>query len=143
MSTDLWLSQLKDNGYRLTDARKAVVEIVAATSHALTPVEVFDRARASSPGLGLVTVYRTLEKLEELGLIQRVHQTHGCQAFIARGNGHEHLLLCTKCGLTVRFSGDELDPLIHSISHKTGFKVEEHWLQLFGLCDKCKKKVKK
>jgi len=143
MSTDLWLSQLKDNGYRLTDARKAVVEIVAATSHALTPVEVFDRARASSPGLGLVTVYRTLEKLEELGLIQRVHQTHGCQAFIARGNGHEHLLLCTKCGLTVRFSGDELDPLIHSISHKTGFKVEEHWLQLFGLCGKCKKREKK
>ena len=93
----------------------------------------------SSPGLGLVTVYRTLEKLEELGLIQRVHQTHGCQAFIASGNGHEHLLLCTKCGLAVRFSGDELDPLIQSISHKTGYKVEEHWLQLFGLCDKCKK----
>lgn len=143
MSADHWLDQLKDNGYRLTEARKAVVETVAATSHALTPVEVFDRARASSPGLGLVTVYRTLEKLEGLGLIQRVHQNHGCQAFIARGNAHEHLLLCTKCGMTVRFSGDELGPLIHSISHKTGYKVEEHWLQLFGLCRKCMEKEKK
>jgi len=93
--------------------------------------------------LGLVTVYRTLEKLEELGLIQRVHQTHGCQAFIASGNGHEHLLICTKCGMTVRFSGDELDPLIQSISYKTGYKVEEHWLQLFGLCLECKKLDKK
>lgn len=140
MSADLWLSQLKDNGYRLTDARKAVVETVAATTQALTPVEVYDQARVSSPGLGLVSVYRTLEKLEDLGLIQRVHQTHGCQAFIASGNGHEHLLLCTKCGMAVRFSGDELDPLIQSISQKTGYKVEEHWLQLFGLCDKCKRK---
>ena len=137
MSADLWLSRLKDNGYRLTDARKTVVETVAATTHALTPLEVYDRARASSPGLGLVTVYRTLEKLEELGLIQRVHQTQGCQAFIASGNGHDHLLLCTKCGMAVRFSGDELDPLIQSISRKTGYKVEEHWLQLFGLCHAC------
>jgi Fur family transcriptional regulator, ferric uptake regulator len=143
MNAELWLAQLKDNGYRLTEARKAVVETVAATQHALSPVEVFDRARTSAPGLGLVTVYRTLEKLEELRLIQRVHQSHGCQAFIACGNGHEHLLLCTKCGATEHFTGDQLDSLIASISKQTGYKVEEHWLQLFGLCKKCRKKGKK
>lgn len=138
MTAELWLTQLKDNGYRLTEARKAVVETVADTRHALTPVEVFDRARAASPGLGLVTVYRTLEKLEELGLIQRVHQTHGCQAFISSGSGHEHLLLCTKCGTAVRFSGDKLEPLISAISRQTGYRVEEHWLQLFGVCKNCR-----
>ncbi|MGA7605419.1 MAG: transcriptional repressor, partial [Anaerolineales bacterium] len=67
-----WLTQLQDNGYRLTGARRAVVEIVAASQRALTPVEVYDAARDQYPALGLVTVYRTLEKLEELGLIQRV-----------------------------------------------------------------------
>jgi Fur family ferric uptake transcriptional regulator len=103
-------------------------------------VEVYDRARAASPRLGLVTVYRTLEKLEELGLIQRVHQTQGCQAFISRGYGHEHLLLCTHCGAAVRFSGDKLDALIASISKQTGYRVEEHWLQLFGLCKDCRQK---
>jgi Fur family ferric uptake transcriptional regulator len=139
MNADLWLSQLQENGYRLTEARKAVVETVAATQHALSPVEVYDRARSSSPKLGLVTVYRTLEKLEQLGLIQRVHQAHGCQAFIACGSGHEHLLLCTKCGAAEHFTGDELGPLITSISKQTGYKVEEHWLQLFGLCKKCRK----
>ena len=143
MDSETCLTRLKENGYRLTDARKAVVETVAATTHALTPVEVFDRARESCPGMGLVTVYRTLEKLEELGLIQRVHQMHGCQAFIASGNGHEHLLLCTNCGSTVHFSGDQLDRLIGSISRQSGYSIKEHWLQLFGLCEKCQRTVKK
>lgn len=143
MDSEICLTRLKENGYRLTEARKAVVETVAATTQALTPVEVYDRARESCPGMGLVTVYRTLEKLEELGLIQRVHQSHGCQAFIASGNGHEHLLLCTNCGSTVHFSGDQLDRLIGSITRQSGYIIKEHWLQLFGLCEKCQRTVKK
>ena len=81
MNAENWLTQLQENGYRLTEARRAVVETVAATDRALTPIQVFDIAREQNPALGLVTVYRTLEKLEELHLIQRVHQPEGCQAF--------------------------------------------------------------
>jgi Fur family ferric uptake transcriptional regulator len=83
MSAETWLTALSENGYRLTSARRAVAEIMAASSRALTPLEVFDSARAAHPELGLVSVYRTLEKLEELHLIQRVHQPGGCQAFIS------------------------------------------------------------
>ena len=138
VTTNSWLTQLQDNGYRLTEARKAVVETVAVTSHALTPLEVYDAARKAYPALGLVTVYRTLEKLEELHLIQRVHQPQGCQAFITLGEGHQHLLLCQNCGQASFFEGDDLDNLILSISRKTGYSIREHWLQLFGLCKNCK-----
>jgi Fur family transcriptional regulator, ferric uptake regulator len=138
ISTDLWLTQLQDNGYRLTGARKAVVETVARSKHALTPVEVYDAARKGHPALGLVTVYRTLEKLEELHLIQRVHQPQGCQAFITLGEGHQHLLLCQNCGRVSFFEGDDLDTLINSIARKSGYSIREHWLQLFGLCRDCK-----
>lgn len=138
MSTESWLEQLSDNGYRLTAARRAVVDTVQASTHALTPIEVYDAARKRYRALGLVTVYRTLEKLEELHLIQRVHQPMGCQAFIAAGMGHQHLLLCQKCGNVEFFEGDDLDALTKSIARKTGYQIQEHWLQLFGLCENCK-----
>ena len=137
MTVENWLKVLSDNGYRLTDSRRAVVEIVNDSSRAMTPLEVFDSARSSHPELGLVTVYRTLEKLEELHLIQRVHQPAGCQAFISARQGHQHMLLCQRCGQVTYFEGDDLDNLITNIADKTGYSIKEHWLQLFGLCAKC------
>ena len=139
MSAESWLIALSENGYRLTGSRRAVVEIVAASTRALTPLEVFDTARANHSALGLVSVYRTLEKLEELHLIQRVHQPEGCQAFITASQGHQHMLLCQGCGKVTFFEGDDLGNLISAISGKTGYTIREHWLQLFGLCSKCRK----
>ena len=137
MTAENWLKALAENGYRLTSSRRAVVETVDASSRAMTPLEVFDSARDTHPELGLVTVYRTLEKLEELHLIQRVHQPSGCQAFISASQGHQHMLLCQVCGQVTFFEGDDLDNLINSISDRTGYTIQEHWLQLFGLCAKC------
>lgn len=133
-----WFDILQKNGCRLTLPRKAVVETMEGTLRALTPVEVYGAARIHCPGLGLVSVYRTLEKLEELGLVQRVHQTKGCQAFVRTGDGHQHLLVCQNCGKAVLFEGDQLDPLFNSISKTTGFQIESHWLQVFGLCKTCR-----
>src|SRR3989337_390948 len=128
MTSELWLNQLQHNGYRLTEARRAVVELVASARRALSPLEVYDMARGQHPALGLVSVYRTLEKLEELGLIQRMHQPQGCQAFIAASQEHEHLLLCQNCGNVTFFEGDDLELLIQSLARKTGYRIQEHWL---------------
>jgi Fur family ferric uptake transcriptional regulator len=132
-----WLSRLAGNGYRLTEPRRAIVEIIAASDKALNPLEVFDLGRGAYPGLGLVTVYRTLEKLEELGLVQRVHQADGCHAYLRAANGHEHILLCTRCGQVVFFAGDDLTFLLERVARQSGFKIQEHWLQLNGLCAGC------
>jgi len=137
MTTNDWLTQLQENGYRLTEARRAVIETIQTSTRALSPVEVFDLARKKYSALGLVSVYRTLEKLEELHLVQRVHQPQGCQAFISACHGHQHLLLCQNCGQVTFFEGDDLNALIQSISKKTGYQIHEHWLQLFGLCKDC------
>lgn len=138
MSEHPWIDQLNAHGYRITSARRAVVETMAESARALTPIEIYDIARAAYPALGLVTVYRTLDALEGQGLVQRVHQSHSCQAFISASTGHQHLLLCKRCGQATMFEGDDLENLIQSISRKTGYQISEHWLQLFGLCPECR-----
>mgnify|MGYP003904240233 FL=1 len=135
--TQAWMEKLQNNGYRLTGSRRAVVDIIANSQRALSPLELYDLGREQYKGLGLVTVYRTLEKLEELGLIQRVHQPQGCQAFIAAFSGHQHILLCSSCGKVEFFDGDNLEAFFHQIGVQTGYEVKDHWLQLFGICADC------
>ena len=138
MPSDSWLVQLQSTGCRLTAARRAVTEVMQSAERALTPVEVYDAARKRDPRLGLVTVYRTLEKLESLWLIQRVHHSQECQAFLCAGVGHQHLLLCERCGRAVLFDGDNLETLFERVGEQTGFEIKSHWLQLYGLCEECR-----
>lgn len=133
-----WLACLRASGYRLTGPRRAVVETLAQSDRALSATEIYAQARERYLSLGLVSVYRTLEKLEALGLIQRVHQPDGCQAFIASFTGHQHLLICEQCGRVEFFEGDDLEPLIGRVQAESGYSVHAHWLQLFGLCAACR-----
>jgi Fur family ferric uptake transcriptional regulator len=132
-----WQECLQANGYRLTDSRRLLVEIMADSSKAITAMQLFDLSRKSNPSLGLVTVYRTLEKLEELSLVQRVHRPNGCHTYLRAPQEHEHLLICNQCGVGFFFSGDDLSELIASVSEQTGFLIQDHWLQLFGVCASC------
>lgn len=97
-------------------------------------------ARKRYPRLGLVTVYRTIEKLEELGLLQRVHQPSGCQGFVAAFSGHQHLLICHGCGRVEYFQGEleQMTNLMSVVEIQSGYQIQEHWLQLFGTCDRCR-----
>ena len=133
-----WLTRLQNHGYRVTAPLKTLVEILSASPCALGPLQLVEMGRQSCPGMGLVTVYRALEKMEELGLIQRVHQISNCSMYLRAAHGHEHLLLCLSCGRVEFFSGDNLNELINQISEKSGFAIQEHWLQLYGLCSDCR-----
>lgn len=138
-----WMERLQQSGYRITGSRRAVVEVMAASPFILNPMEIFQQAARRYPGLGLVTVYRTLDKLEELGLVQRVHLEGGCHSYIAAGSGHQHLLICTSCNRAVYFSGDDFDPLMAEVGGGLGFTIQDHWLQLFGTCKNCQSEAEK
>lgn len=140
---DLWLINLQQSGYRLTESRRAVVHVIANSQRILTAIEVFDQARRLCDSLGLVTVYRTIAKLEELSLIERVHQQGDCHAYIARRPGHQHLLICQHCGRAIYFSGDRMEPLMEKVALDSGFRVSYHWLQLVGMCAECQQNDQK
>jgi len=133
-----WLTRLSSNGYHLTSARKAIVDIFANCNKVLTPTELFFQARQINPTIGLVTVYRTIEKLEELGLVQRVFFEEGGFGYYPRNGAHEHLLICKDCHRVEEFSGDDLGSLMQRVENQSGFEIRDHLLQFTGLCSKCR-----
>jgi Fur family ferric uptake transcriptional regulator len=134
---DRWISILEKIGSRQTSPRRAIVDLIVQSERALSPLEIFDLTREKHSNLGLVTVYRTLEILTELGLVERIHQADGCHMIIKAARGHEHIGVCTECGKAEYFRGDDLTGWIQKISKESGFKIQSHWLQLQGVCEYC------
>jgi Fur family ferric uptake transcriptional regulator len=133
-------AHLSEQGYKLTRQRKAVAEVMTLANTRLTAAEVLAKAQREYPDLGLTTVYRTLEILEKLGAIRRVHLEDGCEAFAPTSIEHGHYLICAKCQTTIEFEGCDLTPLLQRVADQTGFAIEQHWLELVGRCPKCQKK---
>lgn len=134
----IWKHTLREHGYRLTSPREVVIDVLAEAQRALDATQIYDEARQAYPALGLVSVYRTLDILAELELIQRVHHNEGCHAYIAEFTGHQHLLICKSCGRIEFFEGDDLDDLFARVARESGYRIDEHWLQLYGLCAECR-----
>jgi Fe2+ or Zn2+ uptake regulation protein len=101
---------------------------------------VFTQAQHACPDLGLTTVYRTLEILEQMDVIRRVHLDDGCEAFAPTALEHGHYVVCHHCQATVEFEGCDLTHLLDRVADQTGFVIEQHWLELVGRCPKCQKK---
>lgn len=134
-----WIEKLSDAGYRVTEPRQAVMMVLEQTERPLKPQEILDRGTVFHAPLGLVTVYRTLELFEQLGLVRRVHRGEGCHGYLPMSPGHRHVLVCQSCGRAEEFVGsDDLDELIAQVEMDTDFQVTDHLLQLFGRCPNCK-----
>jgi Fur family ferric uptake transcriptional regulator len=128
---------LRENHRRLTKARRAVLEIIAHSDRHMTPADVYGKAKAKYPHIGLTTVYRTLDLLVELGYIQRIHLSAGCHSYASAAQTHGHHLVCSSCGRAEEFADCDLDPLMHTLQAKTGYAIDVHMLELMGLCPDC------
>ncbi len=137
-----WEDRLTQAGCRITAPRRVVMTVLEQSERPLTPQVVMERGEEQHPNLGLVTVYRTLELFEQLGLVRRVHQGEGCQAYMVTAPGHRHVVICRRCGRAMEFVGaEDLDVLIARVEQGTGYRVDGHLLQLSGLCLDCQQKV--
>jgi len=127
-------------GWRITTPRRVVMQVLQRAGRPLSPQEIYMRGRRIHRSLGLVSVYRSLEVLERVGLVRRVHQEDRCDGYILASPGHHHILLCRRCGRTVEFPGaEDLSGLIAQVEQRTGFQVEDHLLELIGLCSPCQR----
>ena len=135
-------SLLREQGYKLTPQRRAVLRVIAHSHDHLTPAEIYEKVHQDYPAVGLVTVYRTLDLLSELGLICEVHAGGSCRSYlIKRPSEHHHHLLCSDCGIVVDFTDCDLGKLQERVSRETGFEIRSHLLEFVGRCRKCQNVV--
>jgi len=133
-----WEERLSRAGWRVTAPRRVVMQVLQRAGRPLSPQEIHARGRRIYPSLGLVSVYRALAVLEQAGLVRRVHRENRCDGYLPASPGHHHVLLCRRCGRAVEFPGaEDLSGLIARVERQTGFRVEDHLLQLIGLCPPC------
>jgi Fur family transcriptional regulator, ferric uptake regulator len=133
------LETLQEAGLRRGGARTAVVEALARHDCAVTALELDDELRRRRPPVGRASVYRALDQLEELGLVQRIEVTRGTAAYerVQPSGHHHHHAICRSCGRMVTFEDSGLERVIHRVSEKMPFEISEHDVVLRGLCKRC------
>jgi Fur family ferric uptake transcriptional regulator len=145
-----WHGKFRGCGYRLTMPRKAILDVLSKTSKHLSAEDIYLEVHKTYPAIGLTTVYRTLELLVQAGLIfkfdfgdrrARYELSEGPKSI-----GHHHHLVCTGCGRIIDYTDfidEEIELLKRTekgLSKKYNFKITNHLLQFYGLCDKCQNK---
>lgn len=135
---------LRDRGLKVTRQRLMVLEAIALRPEEhLTAEEIFEYVKVDCPDIGLATVYRTIQLLNELHLIDRINFDDGFVRYemgtvSEREQKHRHHhLICMKCGKVISFRDDLLEELEEKITATTGFSIVNHEVKLYGICKEC------
>lgn len=131
-----WQVRLRESGHRLTPQRELVLAAVEKLGHA-TPDEVYAEVRTHSAAINLSTVYRTLELLDDLGLIHHAHLSDRAPTYHST-SGHEHShLICRTCQKVISVERSEIEPALAPLAERHGFTPDYGHLTVFGTCRNC------
>ena len=134
------ITKLHDQGYRLTPQRMELVRLIAASEDHPSAARLYARIKAQFPTMSLATVYKTLDLLNGLGEVLEIDLHDDCHYDGIRPYPHPHVI-CTKCQKIV---DGELDlsvrNLVSEIEQLSGFSIERHQLDFYGLCPECRSK---
>ncbi|WP_346887292.1 Fur family transcriptional regulator [Clostridium sp. UBA1056] len=132
---------LKEKGYKLTPQRRSILdEIIKNEGSHLTTEEIYDLVKVNCPEIGLATVYRTVQLLEDMGVLYKLDLDDGCNRYelCDEDESHQHHhLICQNCGKVIEVEGDLLEELEQGIEKKYNFKIKNHSLKFYGICDNC------
>lgn len=138
---------LREKELKVTSQRLMVLNILSAHGDEhLTVEEIYDLAKEESPEIGLATIYRTVQVLLELHVIEKVTFDDGFARYELNGeetgSGHRHHhAICTQCGKVYSLETDLLDTLEKQVFESLGFEVTDHEVKLYGLCSACRRKA--
>ena len=138
--TDQVLDRMRAESGRSGGARRAIVEFLGRQDCCLSAQEIHDRVRSEGARVGIASVYRALESLDELGLVQRVDLGDAVARFERvdpRGDHHHHLV-CDDCGKVEAFEDSALEQALERVAGGRGYEVAAHDVVLRGACADCR-----
>jgi Fur family ferric uptake transcriptional regulator len=135
---------IREKGLKSSRKREFIIDYFLKQDKHFSAEELYNKIREKSPGIGYSTVYRTLKLLAECGLASIRHFEEGITRFepIHQQEHHDHLI-CTGCKKIIEFKNKEIENLQKKIARKLQFSVQNHKLEIYGLCPRCAKKEKK
>lgn len=141
---DILKEKLKETGFKITPQRRAIVDILLKNNNEhLSSEEIYDLVRIDCPEIGLATVYRTMQLLDEVGVISKLNLDDGCIRYELSLNKDEchnhHHLICKKCGKIMEVKEDLLDVIEKQIQEIYKFEILDHDVKFYGSCENCKK----
>ncbi len=146
MKKDLFKKMLKEKGLKLTGQRMLVLETMAEhPGEHLTAEEIFDLARRNYPEIGLATIYRTLQVLVELNVVDKISFDDGFARYelieeLDSEKHHHHHAICIECKTVISLEEDLLEALEQELMENLGFVVTDHEVKLYGYCKQCRLK---
>lgn len=132
------VSVLERAGYRLTEPRRALAGLLSGRSGHFTAGQLSAESRTRRPAIGRATIFRTLELLEVLGAIERLDLPSGVHAYVVCEPAHHHHVVCSHCGRTDEIDDSGLRAMVREVTRRTGYRIDDHRLELFGLCPACR-----
>ncbi len=132
-----WDDTLRASGYRVTPQRQLVLEAVTKLEHA-TPEEIYAEVKQTAVGVNVSTVYRTLELLEQIGLVTHTHLGHGAHRYHLAADAQHIHLVCRGCGAITQLEPAAVGSLVRSLDKDYGFETDVGHLTVFGRCAQCR-----
>jgi Fe2+ or Zn2+ uptake regulation protein len=132
------IEALEHAGYRLTRPRRAMADLIASRAGAtFTAAELVADVRARHLGIGRATVFRAIDLLAAVGAVERIDLQNGEHAYVACVPTHHHHVICVRCAGSAEIGDLGLGAVAREVARRTGYRVDEHRLELFGLCPDC------
>jgi Fur family transcriptional regulator, ferric uptake regulator len=130
---------LKDAGHRAAGAREAVVGLLGRQHCCLSAQEISDELRAAGTDIGLASVYRALDLLHEMGLVQRVEIDDGGSRYepVEPGGEHHHHAVCQVCGRVTAFEDQRLEQQLERLAGRLRHSMRGHDIVIRGECARC------
>ena len=131
------VSSLDLAGYRLTRPRRLLAGMIEAQAGHFTADDLVREASRRRLGVGRATIFRLLDLLAELGAVERLDLPSGEHAYVRCEPAHHHHIVCSRCGRATGVGEPGAIDIAREIAQRTGYRVDVHRLELFGVCPDC------